>query len=244
MGSTTLRLILAGMPRPAAPLAPPAPSRAPEPPPEPPPPPAGTYGSVERSAASLDVRAILAERRAPEEPLAPESAARRSSVPAAGDGALARRRAAELGKALHEIRSLTDQIVREGDFEILLERVASAFLDIFEADRGVCVLFEEDGRNPLLTVERQRSGSEEGAGISRKVIDRVLEARTVIRVNAVTPDGAEGVGFASPLLSETRPLGVLYFERAQASLGTIAADELHFIGIISNCVALAIRSLL
>ena len=45
------------------------------------------------------------------------------------------------------------------DFEIILERLAEGFLETFSADRAVALLFEEDGRNPLLVVERRRDGT-------------------------------------------------------------------------------------
>src|SRR5581483_555910 len=66
---------------------------------------------------------------------------------------MARERDARRSKALARTRQLSDEVVVETDIEALLKRIAVGFVEIFDADRGVCLLLEEDGRNPLLTVE-------------------------------------------------------------------------------------------
>ena len=69
-------------------------------------------------------------------------------------GGLQPRRARALGRA----RQLADEIMPEGDFELVFERLANGFLDVFSADRAVTILFEEDGINPLMWVFGRWSG--------------------------------------------------------------------------------------
>lgn len=158
-----------------------------------------------------------------------------------------RTREARRARALARARQLSDDVRSEPDFERLLERLALAFLDVFAADRAVAVLFEEDGKNPLLTVERSREGGDapSGAGIAPEIVERCLQAGTVIRVTG----GEQGLdGLAAPLLGGERALGLLYFERpvAPREAGTSEALELedvHLMGLLANQAALVIAPL-
>jgi len=152
---------------------------------------------------------------------------------------MARERDARRSRALARARQLTDELMPQDDFEIMLDRLALHFLEIFSADRAVTLLFEEDGRNPLLVVERHRDGTNEGAGVAQEIIDRCLQVRSVIRVAG----GIEGLGgLAAPLITQGRALGLLYFERNTAPL-PLAADDVHVMAIIANLSSLLIAPL-
>jgi hypothetical protein len=153
---------------------------------------------------------------------------------------LARERDARRARALSLAHQLSDEMMVQDDFEELLEQVAISFLDIFSADRAVAVLFEEDGRNPLMTVERLRDGTGEGAGVAQEIIDRCLQVRSVIRV----ADAASGLsGLAAPLIAQaSRTLGLLYFERQTAGR-PLDADEVHLMAMITNTASLIIEPL-
>lgn len=156
--------------------------------------------------------------------------------------ALAEARAAleRRDKTIARARQLSEEMLIDDDFEVILERIALAFLEIFAADRGVTVLLEEDGRNPLLTVERRRDGTDEGAGVAQEIIDRCLQVRSVIRVAG----GHQGLGgLAAPLLSKGKAVGLLYFERTTAGGPPIDASDVHLMGMLTNQAALVIAPL-
>jgi hypothetical protein len=147
-------------------------------------------------------------------------------------------------KSLARARQLSDEVHIEEDLEKLLARVANGFLEVFDADRGVCLLLEEDGRNPLLTVERRKTGSEEGTGVAREIIERSLQARTVVRIPPPGGDRrAPGGGFAAPLISGGKALGLLFFERSDQG-APFDADDVHLMAMIANQVSLAVAKLL
>jgi hypothetical protein len=192
--------------------------------------------------------APITGRLTPIPPSAPETdTPSRALGPSAVDaaGRLARERDARRSKALARVRQLSDEVLVETDIEALLKRVAIGFVDIFDADRGVCLLLEEDGRNPLLTVEKRKDGSEEGTGVAREIIERSLQARTVVRVPPPGGDKrAPGGGFASPLLSKGKALGLLFFERAGDRGAPFDGDDVHLMALIANQVSLAVAWLL
>src|SRR5439155_19647440 len=99
----------------------------------------------------------------PPSPAEPETPSRSTDL----GGRLARERDARRSKALARTRLLSDEVVVETDIEALLKRIAFGFGEVFDADRGVCLLLEEDGRNPPLTVEKRKDGSEDGTGVAR-----------------------------------------------------------------------------
>lgn len=151
-----------------------------------------------------------------------------------------RERDARRALSLSRARQLSDELRQEPDFERLLERLALSFLEVFAAERAVAVLFEEDGKNPLLTVERCRSGAQSGAGIAPEVVERCLQARTVVRVTG----GAQPLdGLAAPLLDSERALGLLYFERP-AGPEPLELEDVHLMGLLANQAALVIAPLL
>ncbi len=159
-------------------------------------------------------------------------------------GRLARERDARRAKALARTRQLSDEVVVETDVEALLKRIAVGFIEVFDADRGVCLLLEEDGRNPLLTVEKRKDGSEEGTGVAREIIDTCLRARTVVRI---PPPGGDkrspGGGFAAPLIADGKAIGLLFFEREERG-GPFEADDVHLMALITNQTAFAVARLL
>lgn len=157
------------------------------------------------------------------------------------DGRLAREQDARRARALARARQVADEIMPQDDFEVILELLATGFLDVFSADRAVTVLFEEDGRNPLLVVERRRDGTAEGAGVAQEIIDRCLQVRGVIRVAG----GYEGLGgLAAPLITQGRALGLLYFERTVAAAGyAMGADDVHLLALLTNVASLKIAPL-
>lgn len=153
---------------------------------------------------------------------------------------LARERDARRARALAKARQLGDELMSQDDFEVILERIAVSFLDVFTADRAVTLLFEEDGRNPLLTIERRRDGTDEGTGVAQEIIDRCLQVRSVVRVAG----GMEGMGgLAAPLVVRGRALGLLYFERSLGNPHQLDADDVHLMAMLTNLASLLIAPL-
>jgi hypothetical protein len=191
----------------------------------------------------------------PKEPTPPESATppERDAAPTPrvatpvqppkpdADALLAKQHDARRARALAKARLLSDEIMPQDDFEAILERIAESFLEIFSAERAVTILFEEDGRNPLLTVERRRSGTDDGAGVAQEIIDRCLQVRSVIRVTG----GMSGLaGLAAPLIARgNRALGLLYFER-NTSENALDADDVHLMALLTNVISLVIAPLI
>lgn len=153
-----------------------------------------------------------------------------------------RQREARRARALARARQLSDDISGEADFERLLEKLAVSFLELFGADRAVAVLFEEDGKNPLLTVERCRDGSITGAGIAPEIVERCLQARTVVRVAGSQQQALDGL--AAPLFAGERALGLLYFERLSGDGDPLELEDVHLMAILANQAALVIAPLL
>ena len=153
----------------------------------------------------------------------------------------ARAREAQRERRIARARQLSEEMHTEDDFEVILERVALGFLDVFGADRAVTILFEEDGRNPLLTVERRRDGTDEGTGVAQEIVDRCLQVRTVVRVAG----GHQGLGgLAAPLLSRSgKALGMLYFERVTAGGEPLDATDGHLMSMLTNQAAAVLAPL-
>ncbi|MGE0711319.1 MAG: FHA domain-containing protein [Planctomycetota bacterium] len=158
------------------------------------------------------------------------------------DGQRARERDARRARALARARQLADEIMPEGDFEVVFEKLANGFLDVFSADRAVTVLFEEDGINPLMVVERRRDGTAEGTGVAQEIVNRCLQVRSVIRVAG----GYEGLGgLAAPLVGgEGRALGLLYFERISTPGHALGADDVHLMALLTNLASLKLGPLI
>lgn len=151
-----------------------------------------------------------------------------------------REREARRERQLARARQLSDEMLLEDDFELILEKVALGFLEIFAADRAVTVLFEEDGRNPLLTVERRRDGTDDGTGVAQEIVDRCLQVRSVIKIAG----GHQGLGgLAAPLLSKGKAVGLLYFERTTAGGQALDAFDVHLMAMLSNQAAVVIAPL-
>lgn len=149
-------------------------------------------------------------------------------------------REARRERQLARARQLSDEMLLEDDFEVIFEQVALGFLDIFAADRAVTVLFEEDGRNPLLTVERRRDGTDDGTGVAQEIVDRCLQVRSVIKIAG----GHQGLGgLAAPLLSKGKAVGLLYFERMTAGGQALDAADVHLMAMLSNQAAVVIAPL-
>ncbi len=149
-------------------------------------------------------------------------------------------REARRERQLARARQLSDEMLLEDDFEVIFEQVALGFLDIFTADRAVTVLFEEDGRNPLLTVERRRDGTDDGTGVAQEIVDRCLQVRSVIKIAG----GHQGLGgLAAPLLSRGKAVGLLYFERMTAGGQALDATDVHLMAMLSNQAAVVIAPL-
>lgn len=181
-------------------------------------------------------------RRAPSSGVrpAPSSRPTRRAPADDADARRARERDARRARALARARQLSDEIMHEDDFEVVFERLAGGFLDVFSADRAVTVLFEEDGINPLMVVERRRDGTAEGTGIAQEIVSRCLQVRSVIRVAG----GYEGLGgLAAPLLTESRALGMLYFERISTPGQPLGADDVHLMALLTNIASLKIAPL-
>lgn len=205
-------------------------------------------------AAGREATVALPRPDLPEEPSAPSAPAATVPLPrppeapaptAAPPGAVDELRAVQEREArrerqLQRARQLSDEMLLEDDFEVILEQIALGFLDIFAADRAVTVLFEEDGRNPLLTVERRRDGTDDGTGVAQEIVDRCLQVRSVIKIAG----GHQGLGgLAAPLLSKGKAVGLLYFERTTAAGQALDAVDVHLMALLSNQAAVVIAPL-
>lgn len=163
-----------------------------------------------------------------------------TSAPASDELRALQERDARREKQLQRARQLSDEMLTEDDFEVILEHIALGFLDVFAADRAVTVLFEEDGRNPLLTVERRRDGTDDGTGVAQEIVDRCLQVRSVIKIAG----GHQGLGgLAAPLLSKGKAVGLLYFERMTASGPALDSADVHLMAILANQAAVVIAPL-
>ncbi|RMG10852.1 MAG: FHA domain-containing protein [Planctomycetota bacterium] len=201
----------------------------------------GTDFGAEGEGVGGDPSAKLPEGHGAIERPGSEADTRPLPRPGEGDpaGRKARERDARRARVLARARQLGDELMTQEDFELLLERLAMGFLEVFEADRAVALLFEEDGRNPLLTVERRRDGTDEGAGVAQEIIDRCLQVRTVIRVaGAMAGQG----GLAAPLIASGRSLGLLYFERTDPAQ-PVEADDVHLVALLANLASLRVAPL-
>ncbi|MCO5172030.1 MAG: FHA domain-containing protein [Planctomycetes bacterium] len=198
-------------------------------------------------AAGREATVALPRPEIPEEPPTPERPAAtvplaRPAEPAAASDELRalQEREARRERQLQRARQLSDEMLLEDDFEVILEQVAMAFLDVFAADRAVTVLFEEDGRNPLLTVERRRDGTDDGTGVAQEIVDRCLQVRSVIKIAG----GHQGLGgLAAPLLSKGKAVGLLYFERTTAAGQALDAADVHLMAMLTNQAAVVIAPL-
>lgn len=219
---------------------------------EPPRPARGATGRT-TTAAMLRPEAAswLDEADAPDDPPADRIATAPLARPGAPDAEAPPAAALEELRALQDrdarrerqlarARQVSDEMLLEDDFEVILEHIALGFLDVFAADRAVTVLFEEDGRNPLLTVERRRDGTDDGTGVAQEIVDRCLQVRSVIKIAG----GHQGLGgLAAPLLSKGKAVGLLYFERMTASGQALDAADVHLMAMLSNQAAVVIAPL-
>jgi GAF domain-containing protein len=141
---------------------------------------------------------------------------------------------ARRAKSLARARQLSDELISESDFHEILEQLVHGLLETFQANRAVTVLFEEDGRNPLLSVERCSDGSNQGEGIAEEIVERCLQVRTVLRIAG----GLDGLGgLAAPLLYQGRVLGLIYFERTTSGSLPFEAEDVHLTAVIANQAA-------
>ncbi len=86
---------------------------------------------------------------------------------------------------------------------------------------------------------RERDAAE-GTGIAQEIISRCLQVRSVIRVAG----GYQGLGgLAAPLLTESRALGMLYFERVSTPGAPLGADDVHLMALLTNVASLKIAPL-
>jgi hypothetical protein len=121
------------------------------------------------------------------------------------------------------------------DYEQFLEFAGTEILELFGAARAYVVLFEEDGRNPVLTVKRYRPGYEPfepeheanpGTAstiadatqmeINETILRRTVREKALIRLEHENEDGhstSSKEGLAAPIMHENRVLGLLYFDR-------------------------------
>jgi hypothetical protein len=225
----------------------------------------GASGAASRAATSayprpgsgrlpMPVSSSAATRRMPAPPADEEPAAAPGAAPSGPPSGAPpappapseellglREREARRERQLQRARQLSDEMLQEDDFERILEHIALGFIDIFAADRAVTVLFEEDGRNPLLTVERRRDGTDDGTGVAQEIVDRCLQVRTVVRIAG----GHQGLGgLATPLLSRGKAVGLLYFERTTGSDQPLDAADVHLMAMLANQAAVVIAPLL
>lgn len=150
--------------------------------------------------------------------------------------ARSREHEARRAKSLARARRLSDVLISEADFHEILEHLVYGLLETFQADRAVTVLFEEDGRNPLLTVERCLDGSNQGEGIAEEIVERCLQVRTVLRIAG---GGAGLGGLAAPLLYDARVLGLIYFERTTPG-PAFGTDDVHLTAMLANQAAVVL----
>ncbi|MEZ6186569.1 MAG: FHA domain-containing protein [Planctomycetota bacterium] len=155
--------------------------------------------------------------------------------------------AAELvSSAVHEhldlasLHELCTAIVDEPEIVTVLEHFTESLLETFRADRAVSILTEEDGRNPLINVERVRGAPPGGSpenGVAPDVLERTLHRRRVLEVEA-----DDGYGLAAPILRSGRTFGLLYFERKGEA--PIRPADVQLMNVFATLACLVIQPLM
>lgn len=143
--------------------------------------------------------------------------------------------------SLHELCS---SMVDEPDLERVLELIAEGLLHTFGADRAVLILTEEDGRNPLINVERVRGGgdsSEDAHGVAPEVLEQTLYTRRPLEVH--DEEGGLG-GLAAPILRSGRTFGILYFERNERTGAPIQLADKQLMSVFATLACLVIQPLM
>ncbi|MCA8923218.1 MAG: GAF domain-containing protein [Planctomycetes bacterium] len=143
--------------------------------------------------------------------------------------------------SLHE---LCTSMVDEPDLERVLELITESLLETFSADRAVLILTEEDGRNPLINVERVRGRSaaeSEETGVAPEILEQTLHTRRVLEVNG-EEDGFGGL--SAPILRSGRTFGILYFERTEAGGPPIGRSDTQLMSVFATLACLVIQPLM
>lgn len=156
----------------------------------------------------------------------------------------------ELRERILELRELAVRLNSAKDFEPLLEAAAEGLLEMFSALRAFCVLFEEDGKNPIFTVERYRYDNERdeedtSAQIDEGLMAQTLRERTVVTVE-LAPDKHRPTpreAMAAPILYDQRALGLVYLDRSSRTESRRQVDE-DLLAIVAQFLVRPIRELL
>jgi len=145
---------------------------------------------------------------------------------------------------LSSLHELCSSMVDEPDLERVLELIAEGLLYTFGADRAVLILTEEDGRNPLINVERVRGGGdtdEDTHGVAPEVLEETLYTRRPLEVH--DEEGGLG-GLAAPILRGGRTFGILYFERNERTGAPIQLSDKQLMSVFATLACLVIQPLM
>jgi signal transduction histidine kinase len=145
---------------------------------------------------------------------------------------------------------VADAIGSELDLDRLLGTLMDTVLDVFRAERGVIMLFEERGGGDLTRrVTRPEDGEFE---VSRTIVDYAIESRSSLLVSDTSEDqrfsGAESVmaqsirsAICSPFVSREHVLGVLYID-TQSQQMAYRREDLALLNIIAANAAITIEN--
>ncbi len=126
------------------------------------------------------------------------------------------------------------------------ERIASGFVERIElALRGawVALYTEREGGGEALIAQGGRSASGTGVSPPREVVHTLRRAQEMQRIEHMQRPGEEGeedrVGYAIPLIADSRVIACLYIEGLESEL-VLDSSDLVFLNALAGQVALAL----
>lgn len=156
-------------------------------------------------------------------------------------------------EVLARLKSYMDALDPEVGFEPFLDFAVSGLVGLVKAERAVCILFEEDGKNPIFSVERwalardhEEDGEDSQASIDDDVMAEAVRGDHVV-IRELAPD-AENASrrqvFCVRVRWRVHTVGLLYWERAPDEDPSRVAAVAELCSIAARILAHPIRHLL
>ncbi|MCA9583450.1 MAG: FHA domain-containing protein, partial [Myxococcales bacterium] len=140
-----------------------------------------------------------------------------------------------------------------GELEVskLLEKILDCAFELLNADRGVILMYDEEGQLRTNCVRAQR-GSAENVSISRTILSEVLNNKQAVLSSDASMDsrfqGAHSVimqgirsTMAVPLLHAEELFGIMFLD-SQIATNAFAEKDLQLLQTIANQAAIAIQN--
>jgi len=149
------------------------------------------------------------------------------------------------------LRALAESTCQTDDFEVLMEQAAEILLALFGGTRSLCVLFEEDGRNPIYSVERSIEGvaalggdEESGSqGFVEAIVSQAHAGGAVSEISHEDSEGEPSRGLAALMSSGQQSLGLLFVERSDDPPSAEGADG-DLLALMASVISRPIKDLL